>query len=100
MTHGSLPVHCTRNVLDAIIGYRYFPRIFLVKNWSSIFFKNNTWSEKNSAKKIHAQSQQKTYWNNMWSVFKVSKQEKHQNDVADTVRMSLLLTLNTFHTFP
>ena len=51
MTHGSFSVHCTRNVLDAIIGYRYFPGIFLVKNWSSIFFKNNTWSEKNLANK-------------------------------------------------
>ena len=44
-------VHRIHDVPDVIIGYRCFPRIFLVRNSSSIFFKNNTYPEKNLASK-------------------------------------------------
>ena len=54
MTHGTLCVYWSHDVQDVLIGYRYFPRMvhnFLVVNWFSIFFKNNTYSEKNSINK-------------------------------------------------
>lgn len=44
-------VHRIHDVPDVIIGYRCFPRIFVVRNSSSIFFKNNTYPEKNLASK-------------------------------------------------
>ena len=36
---------------DVITDYRCYPRIFLVENWLSTFFKNNIYSEKNSTSK-------------------------------------------------
>ena len=51
MTYRTLCVHCIDKVQVVIIGCRYFPHIFLVENWLFIFFKNNTYSEKNSANK-------------------------------------------------
>ena len=50
MTHRTLYDHWIHDIQVVIIGYRCFPRIFLVENWLSIFFKNNnTHSEKNAA---------------------------------------------------
>ena len=51
MTHRSLRVHWTYGIQEIIIGYRCFSRIFVVKNWLSIFFKSNTYSDKNTASK-------------------------------------------------
>ena len=38
MMHGTWCVHWTHDVQDVVIGYRYFPRIFLVEKWSSISY--------------------------------------------------------------
>ena len=84
MTNGTLCVHWTHDFQDSELATDVF-HAFFGGNWLSIFFKNNTYSEKNSLNKYMLK-------------IKVSKQEKHQNDVTDVVRISLLLTLNTFPT--
>ena len=52
MTQVTLCLHWTHDVQDVTFGiFGYSPRIFLVENLLSIFFKNNTYSEKNSTNK-------------------------------------------------
>ena len=51
MTHETMYLNRSRDVRNVLIGYKCFPRIFLVENWFSIIFKNNTYSEKNSVNK-------------------------------------------------
>ena len=69
-----------------------FPRIFLLENWLSTFFKNNIYSEKNPANKYMLNKRHRA----RLELF--SKLARKQNDFTDFVRKSLLLTLNTFGT--